>query len=122
MELQGMTVDQLCEVMKFVETHHKFAKWISDEERKIEKATYPKISEHGLNIKYVDAILDTRTNDVWSVTFRGFEKLCFATNSFINIKPKNFPFTTLYDWVMAFLKEEWRDEKVIRLIQVKDND
>lgn len=46
------------------------------------------------------------------------------TKIFIGIpdkeKPKDFPFNSLFDWVMSFLKGEWNDEKVLKQCEVSD--
>lgn len=121
MELKGMTPQQLAEITSFVQKHHHFAKWLSDEERKEEFEQYPKVCEYGLNIKYVDSCYDTRTGDVWMVKFRGLSMpMSFQTNTLIGTEIKEFPFDNLYDWVMAFLKGEWNDESILTLCEIKD--
>ena len=124
MEIKGMSISQFKEVVDFVQNHHSFAKWKSEEERKKEVELYPKLTEYGHNIKYIDCCYDSRTADVWMVKFRGFVNLAFSTNSFVGIpdkeKPKDFPFNSLFDWVMAFLKGEWNDEKVLKQCEVSD--
>ena len=49
-----MSISQFKEVVEFVQNHHSFVKWSSDEERKKEVELYPKLLEYGYNIKYVD--------------------------------------------------------------------
>jgi hypothetical protein len=120
MELKGLSLQQYCEIVEFVQQHHKFAKWLPDEEREAEKAAFPKILEYGFNIKYIDCTYDSRQKDIWSVKFRGFTNICFSTNTFVSIDKKeidkikkNFTYENLYDWIMAFLKGEWHNEKII---------
>jgi hypothetical protein len=114
MELKGMSPKEFIEVIDFVEKHHYFAKWLSDEERQKEVEKYPKITEHGLNVKYVESCYDTRTGDVWKIKFRGFNQLSFSTNSLIGYGTDTLPYETLYDWVMSFLKGEWLDEDILK--------
>lgn len=47
MEIKGMSITQFKEVVDFVQEHHSFAKWKSDEGRKTEVALYPNILEYG---------------------------------------------------------------------------
>ncbi len=118
-----MSISQFKEVVEFVQNHHSFAKWKSDEERKKEVELYPKLLEYGHNIKYVDCSYDSRTTDVWMVKFRGFDEIAFSTNSFVGIDkemPKDFPFNSLFEWVMSFLKGEWNDEIVLKQCKVSD--
>ena len=119
-----MSISQFKEVVEFVQNHHSFVKWRSDEERKKEVELYPKLLEYGYNIKYVDCCYDSRTSDVWMIKFRGFNKFVFSTKSFVGItdkdKPKEFPFNSLFDWIMSFLKGEWYDEKVLKQCEMSD--
>ena len=114
MEIKGMSLDQFKEAVEFVQNHHAFAKWKKDEERAKEVELYPYLPEYGYNIKYVDCCYDSRFGDIWTVKFRGFNELIFSTNSFVGApEPKNFPFTSLFEWVMAYLKGDWNDEAVL---------
>jgi hypothetical protein len=122
--MKGMSIEQYVEVVKFVQKHHKFAKWISDEERKQEIELYPNLSEHGFNIKYIDSCYDSRGFDIWSVKFRGFGGIRFHTNFLTALSPKKdfdkIPFDNLFDWVMAYLKGEWEDKSILEKLTLKD--
>ena len=113
-----MTLKQYTEVVEFVQKHHKFAKWISDEERKKEVELYPNLPEHGFNIKYVDSCYDSRGFDIWLIKFRGFGGYCFRTNHFTALHSEKdhakIPFSNLYDWVMAYLKGDWNNQSVLK--------
>ena len=117
--LKGMSTKQFKEIQEFVQKHHHFAKWVSEEKRKKELELYPNIEEHGLNIKYIDSCYDTRGGDIWMITFRSFSKITFRTNQFVSINPapKNFKYTNLYDWVIDYLKGEWKDEEIIKTLK-----
>lgn len=118
MEIKGMSIDEFKAIVDFVQKHHYFAKWLTDEEIEIEKVNYPKLSEYGYDIKYVDSCYDTRTGDVWSVTFRGIgNDIRFATNSFIG-KEVQLPYNSLHEWILAYLKGEWNDEKLLKMLKL----
>ena len=72
-----MSISQFKEVVDFVQNHHSFAKWKSEEERKKEVELYPKLPEYGHNIKYIDCCYDSRTADVWMVKLGVLSTLLF---------------------------------------------
>jgi hypothetical protein len=42
------------------------------------------------------------------VSFRGFGEYQFRSNLFAEVEfPKNWEYDNLFDWIMAWLKEEW---------------
>lgn len=82
---------------------------------------YPKMVEQ------TNSIYDTRDACIWLVSFRGMgHNVRFATNSIIGAFAKEellnaVPFDNLYDWVMAYLKREWKITKLTEEhIVVKD--
>ncbi len=102
-EIKGMKSEEFKQLQDFVQKYHKFALWLSDEKLAEARKLYPKLNEHGKNIKYIDSVYDSRFSDVWSVSFRGMgNNLCFHTNTDLDL-----PFNTLYEWIMAFLTGEW---------------
>ena len=121
--LKGMTIDQFKLIVAFVQDHHAFAKWKSREEREIESRKFPSLPEYGFNIKYIDCCYDTRDSDVWMVKFRGGigADLAFSTNHFnaLSQPPENFTYTSLFNWVMGYLKGEWDDEKILKTCAIK---
>ena len=107
--MESMTLQQYFEIVDFVQKYHKFG-YVGP------NAIVINGQKHCLLIKYIDSVYDSRTNDVWSVTLRGLSpKITFASNHFngINLPPKGFKYNNLYDWVMAYLKGEWNDFKII---------
>lgn len=124
--MKGMSIEQYAEIVKFVQKHHKFAKWISDEERKIEVELYPNLLEYGFNIKYIDSCYDSRGFDIWLIKFRGFRGICFQTNFLIALHPKKdfdkIPFDNLFDWVMAYLKGDWNEESILKRMELKNEE
>ncbi len=94
MELKGMTIDQFKELVKHVQEKHSFYGFNS---------TYA--------IKYIDSCYDSRSSDIWSVSFRGSINLRFSTNSLIELN--DFKYTSLFDWIMAYLQGNWIDENII---------
>lgn len=106
-KMKGMKSSEYVEIVNFVQKHHKFALYLNDQERDEVKKLYPNL-EHGFNIKYIDSCYDSRFVDVWSVSFRGMGRnVCFHTN--INLP---LEYTTLFDWIMAYLKGEWKPTDV----------
>lgn len=111
--MKGMTLDQFKEVVEFVQEHHKFAGWKTDEEKKEVQKKYPKLDEYGFSIKYVDSCYDSRDGVVWMIKFRqGGTGVIFRTNHFAgkNI-PKQWKYDNLFDLSMAFLKGEFEPKK-----------
>lgn len=101
--MKGLTPSELVTITDFIQKHHKFG--YVHEENQIK-------GNLGYSIKYIDACYDSRQADYWAISFRGFGKIIFTTNAFglFNEKPKGFTYTTLYDWIMAFLNYEWEPE------------
>jgi hypothetical protein len=96
--MEGMTLQQYAEILSFVRDNHRFGSSNSKNELPVKYF-----------IKYVDNCFDMRTLKVWYVSFRSFgQKYAFATNSFVTKDYEN-----LYDWVMAFLKGEFKDVDLI---------
>jgi len=115
--LKGMTPEQFTEILKFVQDYHHFARYVSQEKKKKELKLYPNIGEHGLSIKYVDSCYDSRGKEIWSITFRSFSQINFRTNAFISLDRNPIKYHNLYDWVMAYLKGDWRDEEIIKTLK-----
>ena len=101
--MKGLTPQQLVEITEFIQKHHKFG-WIPEEDRIN--------GEIGYCIKYIDACYDSIQGDYWAITFRGDGSVCFRTNMGLSSDTKalRMPFSTLYDWIMAFLKYEWKQD------------
>lgn len=59
--MKGMTLQQYADILKFVADNHRFG----HAQRKEELPVW-------YHIKYVDNCFDTRTMEVWSISFRGF--------------------------------------------------
>ncbi len=83
-----------------------------------------KFSNEGLykiyskEVEQFNSIYDTRDGVIWLISFRGMGRhVRFATNSVISAFAKEellkaVPFDNLYDWVMAYLKREWKITKL----------
>jgi hypothetical protein len=98
--LKGMTPEQYLEIMQMVQKHHRFG-MVQKEDR---------ITEHSFHIKYIDSVYDSRTGDIWSVSFRGLGRdISFSTNMFVMEvrQPDDFPYNNLYDFIKAYLKGEF---------------
>lgn len=107
--MKGLNSKEFIEIVNFVQKYHKFG-YVSDNLKVDNKDWY-------LCIKYIDNCYDTRTNDIWSVGFRGMGKdISFRTNTLVGLNNINVPFDNLYDWVMAYLKGEWNDLKVLKFM------
>lgn len=115
--MKGMSIEEYKEVIEFIQRFHKFG-YIKDENRiKLNG------NDFQLHIKYVDNCYDSRFSEVWVISFRGFgNHLRFAVNHFSSLRPEpdNFPFETLFDWVMSFLKGEWDDKKILKDCEVPE--
>lgn len=115
--MKGMKSTEFVEMVNFIQKYHKFALCLSDTDKIERLALYPNISEYSFNIKYIDSCYDSRFADVWSVSFRGLgRKVCFHTNT-------NLPllYTTLFEWVMAYLKGDWKPTDVeFKAIQINE--
>lgn len=105
--MTGLTIQQYAEIIMFVQKHHAFG-GVHQEDRIVKSEN--NLTTEQYNIKYIDSTYDSRTQTVWSVSFRGFVNLQFRTNHFMSHdkKPDDFKFIALYDWIMAFLKGEWK--------------
>lgn len=109
-----MTMAQYVIVTAFAQKHHAFAQYRSKSERAQRVKDYPSMGEYGYSIKYIDCTYDSRTKNVWCVTFRqGARGYRFSTNHFnaLNPQPKGWKYTTLYDLCMAFLKGEFKPKE-----------
>lgn len=110
--MKGLTPQQLVEITAFIQKHHKFS-YVPEQDRIN--------GQHGYSIKYIDACYDSRQGDYWAVSFRGFGTTTFTTNAFRFNDTATVPYTTLYDWIMAFLNYEWKAEgKVYDFMHDKD--
>ena len=120
--MKGMNLEELKEVLDFMQEHHAFASYKTPEERKERLKKYPKIDEYGYGIKYTDMCYDSRTQDIWAITFRcGNIKVRFATNDItaITIAVKNkkelkkmgIEYKSLKDICLAFFKGEYEPSK-----------
>ncbi len=101
--MKGLSSHELTNITEFIQKHHKFGHILL--ENRIN-------DELGYCIKYIDVCYDSRQSDYWSISFRGgYNDITFSTNSFLfGEKPKGFEYMSLYDWIMAFLKYEWKPE------------
>lgn len=116
-----MTIQQFTQVVDFVQKHHAFAG--VHQENRIIKSEKDLTTEQ-YHIKYIDSTYDSRTQTVWSVSFRGLgTNLRFTTNHFMSHdkKPDDFKFITLYDWIMAYLKGEWNPSEYMEKRMRIDN-
>lgn len=109
--MRGLTQQELDKIISFVQENHSFALYIPENQQTERTIKYPKLPKNrGFSIKYVDVCYDTRDKSFWNIKFRPFG-VCLATNHYIpaldNI-PKDFKFTNLYDWCMAYLTGEWQ--------------
>lgn len=121
-----MTIKELSTVLEFVQSHHKFAMWKSDEDTNATMKQYPSftnsMARHGMCIKYVDVCYDTRDMSVWNIKLRGIGKgLVFSCNHFsmLNPQPKHFKFESLFDWVMGYLTCEWTNNVILKQCEVE---
>lgn len=111
-----MTPQQYFEVLQFVQKYHRFG-FISEERLSPD--------DMGMHIKYVDNVYDTRDKGIWCISFRGMgQHVRFATNSLVGCEPsvlEKAPHDNLFDWVMAYLKREWKICKLTeQYVVVKD--
>lgn len=117
--MKGMKSTDFVEMVNFVQKYHKFALWMKDEDKVEAQKLYPNLDEYGFNIKYIDSCYDSRFKDVWSVSFRGMgHKVIFHTNTDLEL-----PYDTLFDWVMAYLKKDWKPtEEEYKSLLVPESD
>ena len=104
--MKGLTFEQYIEIVNFVQKHHKFG--YVKEENQIKKDWW-------LHIKYIDNSYDTRTNDVWSVSFRGLGvDITFKTNSLVLLSPKEIRFDNLFDYIMQYLLGNLTEDEILK--------
>lgn len=102
--MKGLTFEQYIEIVNFVKKYHKFG--YVKEENQIKKDWY-------LHIKYIDNCYDTRTNDIWSVSFRGLgQEIIFATNSLVLLSPKEKKFDNLFEYIMQYLLGNLTEDEI----------
>lgn len=101
-DMKGMKPSEYNEVLGFIYKYHRFGRYLHDDELAEAKKLYPNLDQFGFNIKYVDNCFDSRFGDIWSVSFRGINKVTFHTNTDLEL-----PYETLFDWIKAYLKKEW---------------
>ncbi len=109
--MQGLSLEQFARIVDFVQQHHRFALVVYEENREKRKKDFPNLPEaYGFSIKYVDSIYDSRFKEIWSVSFRqGNWGIKFETNHFaMHEQPKDWPYETLYDLCMAYLKGDFK--------------
>lgn len=111
--MKGMSLDQFKEVTEFVQKHHKFAYYKTEE--KIKESKEAGIVDgtalrYGFGIKYVRCDYDTRFGDVWGITL---DQIRFATNHFTSLKPppKGWKYDNLFDLTMAYLKGKFKPKE-----------
>lgn len=120
--MKGLSLEELKEVLDFMKEHHGFASYRNPEQRAERMKEFPLMGEYGMNIKYVDMCYDSRTHDVWSITFRvGMAKVNFRTNQITAItvaasNPKKLKklgsnYKSLKDICMAWMKGEFKPPK-----------
>jgi len=116
--MKGMNLGEYVVMMEFLQKYHRFALWLTDEQVKERNKKFFQMhgtfGSHGLNIKYVDCTYDSRDADIWAVTFRqGRYGVRLACNHYtaLDTPPKNFKFSSLFEWSMAYLKGEWKPSK-----------
>lgn len=101
-----MKLDEYRQVADFVQKHHKFALYLTDEKAQVRKIEFPKLDRYGFNIKYIDSCYDSRDASVWQVVFR-------EANKRVVMREINTPkgFKSHFDWCMAYLRGEWKPTK-----------
>lgn len=109
----GMSLSQFQEIVTFSQTHHPFYKANLYQLKSLLKQ-YNGLPEYGYSFKYIDSCYDSRYSCVWSISFRGFRTITFTSNLLSNYldKDNSFAYTSLYEWVMAFLKGEWKEDDI----------
>lgn len=113
MIMESMTMNEFAEVVKFVQTYHKFAHYVSEKEHEQDQKTYQNLPRYRYGIKYIDSCYDSRDARIWSITFRqGKGGVRFSTNHFaMEPKPKQWKYESLYDLCMAYLTGEFTNLK-----------
>lgn len=117
--MNGMTLQQYGDILKFISKYHRFGRLNSIHEGKVEEAIKdgitPELAKYGHNIKYVRNSFDMRTMEIFSIGFEGLGvSIRFATNfPYIPSElPKDWKYDNIYDLSMAYLKGEFiPDEK-----------
>jgi hypothetical protein len=114
MLLKGMSPEEFTEILQFVQKFHGFAKANSFYPKKLKAAVEagidPELAKYGLSIKYVRCDYDSRTGDIWGVTF---DHIRLASNSFVGWgayidKKVDHEYETLFDLCMAYLKGDYK--------------
>lgn len=86
--LKGMSIQEYGSLLEYIRKNHGVGtpKWI----------------------KYVSGTYDSRFGHIWQISMRNGGN--FATNSLLN-RPgfEDFPYDTLYDWIMGYLTGDWED-------------
>lgn len=110
MRIKSLTIEQHTEIVKFIQTYHKFAGCVSDEKYAEIIKTYPNMKRYGLNIKYIDSIYDTRDASVWMIKIRGLGgNYVFSSNHFAGkTAPKTWKYDDLFNLIMDFLKGDFQ--------------
>lgn len=105
--MKGMSLEQFAEVTRLTQKHHQFGIFRKNKQEALADGLSEKLSEYGLNIKYVRCDYDTRMGDVWGIDF---DRVRFATNyPYIPSEiPKDWKYDNLYDLSMAYLKGEFK--------------
>ena len=115
MIMKGMTLDQCKEVMELAQELHSFANYYDNEARNEIRKKYPNYPDYGYSIKYIDTTYDSRTKDVWSITFRqGSLGIRFSSNHFAALFdkiPKQWKYNNLYDLCMDYLKGDFNPKE-----------
>ena len=102
--MKGLTFEQYIEIVNFVQKHHKFG--YTEEEAQIKK-------DWSLHIKYIDNCYDTRTNVIWSISFRGLgQEIVFATNSLVLLSPEEKKFDNLFEYIMQYLLGNLTEDEI----------
>src|SRR5690242_19106793 len=105
--MQGMTVEQFKEVVEFSTRNHGFYRF-SENDSDGNACEIPK--DKKLNHKYIECRYDSRDAQVWIIIFYGgfSPEVAFACNHFrLESEENKFEYSTLYEWVMGYLKREW---------------
>lgn len=113
--MRPLTFEEYKLILEFIDRHHRFG------HVRMEDRLLVGVERFHLNIKYIDVCYDTRCRGIWSISFRnGGMHVRFTSNHFNSIHPAgaNWKYTSLYEWVMDFLKGECTYAEDVRF---KDN-
>lgn len=104
--MKSLTIEQFKDLQIFLFEYHSFY---------YSKKT--KGNPHRKGHKYIESIMDSRDGDIWLVRLRGgfAPDITFRSN-YINAlssdsKRKKINFASLYEWIMAYLNDEWKPDK-----------